>query len=201
MSKISVKEQLLEAAIVMIDEGGEANVRLEQLLKQVKVTAPTLYYYFGNREGLILEAQAERFSRVMRMEFPQFIEALKSCTTADDVRAALKFAFAFRNEPNRAFFRLKRLNAIGAAYARPELAERIVQVHEELVREVAEAFKPFQISGVIRPDLDLEAVVAWYNGAILGKALVDIAPSSINADHWDDVMAEAVDHLLFGHRE
>lgn len=193
----TVKEQLLNAAITIIDNVGEANFRVDDLLKQVGVTAPTLYHHFGSREGLIVEAQAERFSREMRKDFPKFINAVRNSQSIDDLRSALSIAFALRDNPKRNSIRLKRINAIGAAYARPELAKRIVEVHDALAREVAEALRPFQLSGIIREDIDLEMVVAWYNGAVLGKVLIDIAPTSLVADNWVTVMTDATNHLLF----
>lgn len=198
MSNSSAKQRLLEAAIVAVNENGEASVRIDDLLNEVGVTAPTLYHHFGNREGLMLEVQAERFSRVMRADFPKFIEAVNNSKNEKDLRAAVRLAFTLRDDPARLMIRFQRLNALGAAYARPELAARMVTIHDELAKEVAAAMQPFQDKGILRKDIDLAMLVAWYNGAVVGKLLVDMAPSSLDTKQWAAIMSDALEHLLFG---
>jgi AcrR family transcriptional regulator len=65
-SETPVKQRLLELAIQTIDESGEPGIRVNQLAESAGVSIPTLYHHFGSREGLIEEAQAERFIRALR---------------------------------------------------------------------------------------------------------------------------------------
>lgn len=198
MSDISTKQKLLDAAIRAINDKGEAGLRIDDLLSEVDVKAPTLYYHFGSREGLIVEAQAERFLRSIRVGTAETIEAFKSSTTIEDLKKAVRLAVSYRGDESRIQYRLQRLNALGSAYARPDLAVRIVEAHEAQVRDVAEAMRPFQTSGLVRSDIDIEMVIAWYNGALIGGLLVELEPSTLDANQWSVVMIEAIDHLLFG---
>lgn len=198
MAKASTKQRILDAAIRTINEKGEGGVRIDELLAEVQVTAPSLYHHFGSREGLMIEAQAERFAQSIQTGVAEFVTACLNATTADDIRAAVKQAVALRHDRARLEFRLQRLNALGAAYARPELAKKIVEAHESMVSETAEALRPLQMRGLIRSDINPEAVVAWYNGALMGGLLVEIEGSSLNPDDWDFVMLEAIDYVLFG---
>lgn len=198
MPDISTKEKLLDVAIRIINERGEAGLRIDELLDEVEVTAPTLYHHFGNREGLIVEAQAERFLRSSRVGVSEIIEAFNESKTIEDLKKAVRLAVSFRGDTSRIEFRLQRLNALGAAYARPDLATRIVDAQESVVREVADAMRPFQMNGLMRADVDLEMVVAWYYGSVLGGLLVELEPSSLDSDQWSTVMIDALDHLLFG---
>jgi AcrR family transcriptional regulator len=162
------------------------------------VKAPTLYHHFGSREGLIVEAQAERFLRSIRVGTAEIIDAFNNSTTIQDLKKAVRLAVSYRGDESRIQYRLQRLNALGAAYARPDLAVRIVEAHEAQVREVADAMRPFQAKGLIRSDIDIEMVIAWYNGALIGGLLVELEPSTLDANHWSVVMIDAIDHLLFG---
>jgi hypothetical protein len=58
--------------------------------------------------------------------------------------------------------------------------------------------RPFQTQGLIRSDVDIEMVIAWYNGALIGGLLVELEPSTFDPNRWADVMLDAIDHLLFG---
>jgi AcrR family transcriptional regulator len=168
------------------------------LLTEVNVTAPSLYHHFGNREGLMVEAQAQRFLRSIRMDLPVLLSAINNSSTVADLQHVVKLAVSYRGDNSRINQRLQRLNALGGAYARPELAARIVEAHETMVREVATALRPFQDRGLIRADIDLEMVVAFYNGALLGGLLVELEPSELDANKWDVIMIDAMNHVLFG---
>jgi len=197
-TSITTKQKLLDAAIRTINEKGEAGVRIEDLLQEVNVKAPTLYHHFGNREGLIVEAQAERFIQSIRVGVEETIKAFQKSSTIDDLKAVVRMVVGFRGDASRIESRLQRLNALGAAYARPELAARIVASHEATIREIAAAMRPFQQEGLIRSDIDLEMVIGWYNGALIGGLLVELEPSSLDGSQWSNIMIDALDHLLFG---
>jgi AcrR family transcriptional regulator len=193
-----IRQQLLELAIQAIDEGGEPGIRISQLVEAAGVAIPTLYHHFGSREGLIEEAQAERFIRALRMDADVFTAGVATCKTKKDLVRVVRKLFADRKLAERAEVRWRRVNALGATYARPSLAERIVRAHDDIVTEIALALMPFQREGLIRQDIDLRAVIAWYNGSLLGKNLVEIAPSSIDLDQWDRTLDEATLYILFG---
>jgi AcrR family transcriptional regulator len=193
-----VKQRLLELAIEAIDESGEPGIRVSELAQAAGIGLPTLYHYFGNREGLIEEAQAERFIRALRDDAVQLIALLKTCVTKKDLRAALSQAFNSRRSSDRATIRWQRLNALGATYARPALAERIIKDHDEIITQVALALLPFQRKGFIRQDVDLVAVIAWYNGIVMGKNLVEIGNSSVNIEEWERIVDESMVNILFG---
>jgi len=193
-----VKQRLLELAIQSIDESGEAGIRVNQLAEAAGVTLPTLYHHFGSREGLVEEAQAERFIRAFRTDVEALLAALADCKSKKDLVRELRRVFAARRETGRSLVRWQRVNALGASYARPTLAEKIVRAHDELVTQVALALLPFQRQRFIRQDIDLRAVVAWYNGSVIGKNLIEISNSSVDAHEWDRTLDEAVFAVLFG---
>mgnify|MGYP002737989964 CR=1 FL=1 len=62
-----IRAVILREAIAVITESGEQAIRTKSVASAAGVTEPTLFHYFGSREGLIEEAQAERF-REMQLE-------------------------------------------------------------------------------------------------------------------------------------
>jgi AcrR family transcriptional regulator len=194
----SVKQRLLELAIETINELGEPGIRVSELAEAVGVGLPTLYHHFGSREGLIEHAQAERFIRGLRENAVQLIALLENCTTKKELLAALSKTFDIRRSAQRSDIRWQRLNALGATYARPVLAERITQEHDAIITQVALALLPFQRKGFIRAVVDLVALIAWYNGIVIGKNLLEIGNSSVNVAEWERIADEAILHALFG---
>ena len=198
MTVRETRSTILELAIAVIDEHGEQAIRTNHLAAEAGTTPPTLYHYFGSRESLVEEAQAERFFRSLIVDVDILISQLSTTSTEKQLRKAINDLFLRRDSQERIAVRWKRLNALGAAYAREELERRITEMHNEVVTKMALALMPFQRQGFIRQDIDLRAVIAWYNGAVLGKALVTMDGSDIDAGQWERTMNEAVLFTLFG---
>ena len=51
--------RLYDAALSLFSEKGYAATSVREIVKRAGVTAPVLYYYFGNKEGLYLELMGE----------------------------------------------------------------------------------------------------------------------------------------------
>jgi AcrR family transcriptional regulator len=198
MSGRGTRETILELAIAVIDEQGEPGIRTNHLAHEAGTTPPTLYHFFGSREGLIEAAQAERFFRTLIFDTDIFIAELNTSKTKKDILRAIKNLTERRDDKKRDEARRQRMNAIGAAFSRPELEKRIAALHNDMVTRTAEAMRPFQEKGFIRDDIDLVAVVAWYNGAVLGKVLASMQGSVVDMSEWEKIMDEAVLYTLFG---
>ena len=193
----NLREKILELAIKVIDESGEQAIRTNALAIEAGTTPPTLYHYFHSREGLIEEAQVERFVRSISVDIDILVTQLKKAKTKDELLRDIGELFARRDSAERALLRWRRVNAVGATFARPSLAKRIAEAHNELITRAALALTPFQRQGIIRQDIDLRAVVAWYNGAVMSKALVSLPGSDVDEEQWERTMNKAVLHILF----
>ena len=199
MATRDIRDSILELAITVIDEQGEQAIRTNHIAAEINITPPTLYHYFGSREGLIEAAQAERFFRSLIVDTEILEQQLKTATTKADLLTAVNDLFLRRDDPTRNVIRWKRLNALGSAFARKNLEQRIAAVHNQIVTRAAHALLPFQRQGFIRQDIDVRAVVAWYNGAVLGKSLIMLDGSDIDIEQWERTMNETVYFALFGH--
>jgi TetR/AcrR family transcriptional regulator len=60
------RERLLEMAIEMVEARGEAGLRVDEVATLAGVTKPMVYRYFGDREGLVIAVQAERYRRSLQ---------------------------------------------------------------------------------------------------------------------------------------
>lgn len=193
-----LRQEILELAIKVIDEQGEQGIRTNKLAFDAGTTPPTLYHYFGSREGLIEEAQVERFVRSISLDIDILVDQLKKAKSRTELLKSVGDLFKRRDTAERIVHRWRRANAVGATFARPTLAERIAVAHNDLVTRAALALTPFQRQGIIRQDVDLRAIVAWYNGAVLGKILSGLPGSDIDLDQWERTMNEATLNALFG---
>lgn len=190
------RDRLLELAVAAIDEGGEASIRVNHLAAAVGVTPPFIYYHFGNRDGLVAAAQVERYIRRLRDDVVAFERALGQCTSADQLRAVL-VATWHQSFTERSASRWVRLNAIGSAYARPELEAAIVRAQDHLMRTIARLLEPYRDRGWMRPGLDLATVAAWQQGLLLSRALVERGSEVVDLEEWDRLTVASLTEICF----
>jgi len=62
---MDTRETLLNAALKVLEEDGEAQFSTRRICAIAKVTAPTLYHHYGSADGLLSAAIAEAFAQFL----------------------------------------------------------------------------------------------------------------------------------------
>jgi len=194
----SIRQRILELAVSAIDEGGEAAVRVNDLAAEAGVTVPTLYRHFGSRDGLVEAAQTYRFRKTQFIDGSVFAASLAKCKSQDVLRKALRKELLTHFDTDRWELRQVRLNALGAGYARPELAASLALAQKQGAMGIADMLLPFQKKGWIRKDIDLPATVYWFMGQILGRVLIEMGDNPVSQKKWNDVSLEGIMAVIFG---
>lgn len=192
-----IHERLLSLAIEAIDAEGEGGVRVGHIAAAAGVTNPTLYRHFGSREGLVIEAQAQRYMRALR-QFSEFSVDVATATNVDEFRAAVEREFNRVWGAERAAGRRVRLNVLGSAYARPELRETIARYQHEYFMQIAQLLEPFKAKGWIRADLDVATFAYWMTGVFFGRSLLEMCDGLCDEEAWNSMAAGAILQVAFG---
>ena len=79
---MDTRKTLLDAALHLLEEDGEAQFSTRRICAIAHVTAPTLYHHYGSADGLLSAAMAEAFA--------QFLESKRAATRAVDPVTALR---------------------------------------------------------------------------------------------------------------
>ena len=190
--KNNTRERLLKAAAATIDKGGEGAVRIRDLTKSCNITAPSIYHFFGSREGLIDAAQAFRFSRGQRQLGEAFTSAVHRCKNKTQfVELAHQFLetmFA----PDRRVIRNSRLNVLGNAVNRPALSKELSIVQDESNKVVGESLGYAQTKGWVRNDFNAEMFTAWLNGVVNSRRLIEMNGTHPLGDEWDVIAKRSI---------
>jgi AcrR family transcriptional regulator len=198
MERHPTEQKILDEAIRIIEANGEAGLRVHDIEVAVEVTPPSIYHFFGSREGLVSAAQAERLVR----SFAEFNALSESILRGVSSRAELRDAFlnilTMIYDPSRSLARQQRLFALGSVEGRPELAVVLGEAARSFLRQLAENFQVFKDIGWTRPDLDLEAFIQWLAGQILGRVYIEIGCEPAPNPAWDAISIEAVMFVAFG---
>jgi AcrR family transcriptional regulator len=191
----STKSRILNAAIAMMDEGGEAAVRLGAIAENLGIKEPSIYHHFTNRTELINAAYVEWYWQCLKTDIP--VEAMMVLVeTKDDYVRALRKTMEWSYQPERHHARAIRLSVLGAAQRNPDLAIAINDINKKFLATIADAALVAQQKGWVRTDLDPMAMAYWLHGQIIGRVVAEMDPGHVDLAQWDKVSFEAVLGLI-----
>lgn len=176
-----LRDKILEAATDLFAERGYGATSVREVVERVGCTKPSLYYYFGSKEGLYLEVLRFHMAR-----FTALIDSATEGTGSLERRLARSIAFLFDYlGSHRSAMRL-----LYTAEHRPEEgapAIDLVSLHEEQCQRLADLLQEGIDNGELRSDVDLDHSVAaligmvnvWILRSMQGAALPDDLPERI----------------------
>lgn len=195
---MSTPDLILERAIIAVEEGGEAALRVRDLAGECGITTPIIYRHFRSREGLVVAVQAARYRRSHLEVFETYDPITAATASREEGRDLLRRFLEWVYGQERAPYRSMRASVIGSAVSRPELARAIRDADAQFVERFASLLRPFQDRGWIRADLPLEAFAIWYLGQLDGRIHLELAPLDVDPQDWNATSLHAIEYLLFG---
>jgi AcrR family transcriptional regulator len=190
-------QAMVELAIQALDEGGEAAVKVDAIVRQCQVSVTSLYHHFGSREGLIEAALIERYSRIVLTNVDDFVSGVRSSSTLDDMKALIERFVPFLQGKSNREVRFARAAAVGAAISRPALRESMGRVQETQATVLADALEDGQQRGIVRSGVDALSLAYWLSGIVFGKILLEITSPSDDLDRsYSDLSVQAIESVL-----
>ena len=199
-SEPTSRERLLEAAIDVIERHGESGVRVDEIAQTAGVAKPSLYHFYGSREGLIAVAQAERYRRSLLVGYEEIQVHLERCTSRADWFALVTVWIRTFATPDSAQRRAMRLDVLGSSVARPALRDAIVAANDAARMNLEQFIDHARTRGwaLVGTDVETRHVAMWLHGLWNGRYLVDITDDDEWIDGWDAVTAQVMELLLAG---
>lgn len=190
----------MERALVVVgeilDEGGEASLRLADVSKRSGVSIGSLYHHFESREGLIRAARERQFLQSLPTDADDVANLLAVATTPAQVADRLEQILRSTQTPDRAANRLRRVELIGAAAARPELLEAI-SATQTMMLDVGEALAAtFRERGWLREGMEPRTVALFVQAVTLGRVLGDLDQRGVDEDAWIRLLLLALGGVL-----
>ena len=183
----------------MIDSKGEAGLRVRDIAATAGVTEPSIYHFFGSREGLIVAAQAHRYIFGQVTPLRTFAQAVYACRTKKQFVQVVKQTLTnIYENPASLAVRSARVNVLGSAQTRPELARRLAEVQKIANDTLAEPLAFARDKGWVRKGVDLNVLASWMIGQINGRVLVEFESDPEELQKWNEISTDAVLAIL-GH--
>lgn len=191
------RTRILDLAVAAIDAGGEAALRVNDVATSAGISVPVIYHYFGSRDGLVVAAQIERYTRQVHADIVEVERAVATCTSGDELRDALLATWR-QLLAERTASRWRRVSVLGSAYARPDLEAAVVGAQDEIVAALVAILEPCTDRGWLRPGIDLTSAVAWQHGVLTSRVFVEHGAVHVDPKEWDRLTLEALDRAFFG---
>lgn len=188
----STVSTVIEATIRAIEAGGEASVRIDDILKETGISKGSLYHHFGGREGLIAAARVTQFSRFVAEDAKNIRDTLTKTNTLEEFIAATSALVELGDSIERARARHNRLSVIASSYGRPELRQSLVLQQHSHTETIAEAVRYGQQKGWIRTDVNARALAVFVQGYNLARVLLEIDTEPVPNADWDHVVRVAL---------
>jgi AcrR family transcriptional regulator len=195
-TKMTTREALIQVTVDALDELGEPNIRLENILATSGVSVSSLYHYFGNLRGLIDAANVVRFNRIYLLDLVSTRAALDKARTKDDFR---KLVVAIVDDiflPNRSENRRHRLLSLSGIDNNPEFASSIAQAQKANALATAEILVSAKNRGFVPEHFDPVAFGVWFSAQAFGLAVTEIADDESMSDMWREQTLRATLYLL-----
>lgn len=195
---IPTVQAVIDATIQMLEDGGEAAVRLDEVLRVSGISRGSLYHHFGSREGLIEAARLAQFTRSVNEDIELVRQAILDSPSKDALRERLQLITEAVGSIERKHQRLFRISILASAYGRLTLERALGEEQKLVTDQISDLVSQSQERGWVRTDINPRAVASFIQAYALGRVLVDIDPDRTGDEEWFKVVSMALEHLLFG---
>lgn len=181
------RERLLEAAINVIDAGGMKTLRVRDIAAKAGVKEPSVYHFFGSKDGLVEAAQAQRYMRGLLQLTQVFDDLVRKSQDKHSFINTIRTVTAAVFAEDREYVRAVRADVLGSAMSRPSLKEAVAQAQRTSHNLLDSTLAYAKSQGWVRPELDTMAFAVWYTGMVNGRLVYEIDPSQCSGDAWNEI--------------
>lgn len=191
------RQELIDVAVDIIQSHGIDALRIDDVCERVGVSKGSLYWHFGDREGLIREALLEHMYRVGDEQLKVFTEAVDNFTTRDDYLLKIGGAFVDPFDKSQVETRWQRLELIAGSRRDATLAPIMAEIQRRHYRYVADILERALSQKILRPDLDPKAVAAMLVAVGLGSNVLSLlGEEGPTPEAWTNFLLVMVDTLF-----
>ena len=191
---------ILTEARAVIDERGEAGLRVAELAERCGVAVGLLYHYFKDRQALIAAVRAQQFAELVDADIDTVDMNIADATTVEGLLEAsvANFGANIDDEQRRAN-RWGRLAILAAAEHNEVLRNEISAQQVRSSHALIDVIEKAQAQGLVRTDISAKAIALLVEAVPLGTVLADINPETApSQEEWLALITELL--LTFGPR-
>lgn len=189
-------DMIIAEAREIVEERGEAGLRVSELAERCGVAVGLLYHYFTDREAIISEVRRSQFISRVRADITD-LKSMSESGNHDQILHTIIDEFADPRNVERMSYRLSRMEVLSHASRNPELLRELQEIESELVTEMLTTIRNAKASGLVDHDVD-ELSLAFFMevipiGTALGLVYGDHLPDPVK---WRDFLVRVLTALM-----
>ena len=190
-------QRILDAAEQIIDEIGEADLRVTEVAARSGVAVGLLYHYYKDRSDLVAAVRLHQYTRNTEADIAMMDEMLRAGATATAINNVAVAVIANLSDKERQRARRQRLAILAATEHNEELRLKVVARRNEISQRITDLIKSYQAAGYVDPDVDPVALTLLVEALPTGLALLEINPAlKPSADGWKDLADRLISSVL-----
>jgi len=190
------REQLLDAAISLVEAEGESAVRVDRVVEIAGFTKPVLYHHFTDKDALIVQAQTERYRRSLEWANSTVVAMTDSMKSKNEFEDRLAQAITgFVSEESR-YHRRIRNEILGSSVSRPDLAQSVALANRVFISWLEDEIERWKQNGWIHPQFSSHELAEWWAVLIHGRFFVEVDSEHAESGKWLEVTMSSVRHLF-----
>ena len=187
----------MREAKALIDERGEAALRVTEIAERCGVSPSVLYHHFRDREDIISAVREAEFVARIEADAKVIGGLAVSTDNAAEIMSLIVDDMSDPRNEERRRYRHERMQALVAARLDPELQSRLVAAQEQLSSVIIGAVSDAQTAGLLDPTLDPAAIAFLFEAIPLGTALATVYGDQLPSEQaWTDLLTRVVTALM-----
>ena len=197
MASITDQEtRIISVAIRHLDEFGEKNFRLRQVADEVGIRESTLFYYFKNREHLIVVAHIARFKKSLITTIDPFIEAVQTCESQEAFVQIVKNVLIHSFDESRKEVRLVRSELIGNTRHRVVLHEALRDAIDSALIDAIDSLNIAKSNGWLRESVDARTLAVFILSLISSFVIPEVIDDRYLSAEWEKMAIQAITAII-----
>jgi AcrR family transcriptional regulator len=176
----------------ILDESGEAGLRLGEVSRRSGVSIGSIYHHFGSREGLIRAARERQFMQSLVDDGTAIASVLAAAGSASELLVNIESVVQTVQSTSRIRNRMRRVELIGSAASRPDLLHSISAVQTVVMDAAEDLAISCRDRGWLRKGVEPRALALYVQATTLGRVLGDLDQRGTDDAAWVDILMLAL---------
>jgi AcrR family transcriptional regulator len=199
VSELTVRERLVQAAAAVIDDVGEEQLTLAQVVRRADLTTGAVYSNFANREELVIAVYVDEYSGRMWEGVAMLEQLLESDLRGEAFAEALIHHIIRPDDERFRSSRWLRIRAVAATQRFPHVQRAVSDLQTLITERLIDVVERAQARNDIDPERDPRALALLLQqfgfALVLSDLSGDLAPDS---DAWVELVHGLVLPLFAG---
>lgn len=193
------EQQILMAAVALVDEHGEAGLRISDLVAASGRSVGSIYHFFGNREGVVEAVRVHRFHPTWDEDLAAMQAVNDHVESLEQLLDAVEQLQTDYVQAERDGVLWQRVAAIGSAQSRPSLQAVLAQKQREQTAAFEDMIRVLQSKGIAGGSIDVRAAAVFLQAFTFGRILSVLdGTDSPTPEEWSRTARRAVEAVLKG---